>query len=148
MAKMTRKKIVEEIINNFQIIKNKMYGHVMSGRPGSMTHSQWFVMHLIGVAKKTSIKEISQVLGISSSAATQLVNGLQENDYVERTVDKKDRRELRLVISKQGKKEMAVMRKKNLALVQHFFKPLSQAELKQYVKLQKKILSSHSNHEA
>ncbi len=137
-----RKKILENILNNFQIIKNNMYGQfaIESGR--HITHSQWFVLSIIEKIDKASVKDIAKILGITQSAATQLVNGLVDNKYVARKLNEKDRRETDLFISKKGRKELLVMKKKQIAMAAVFFKVLNEKELRQYLKIQNKILSS------
>ncbi len=98
-----RKKAIQEIINNFQIVKNRMHAKLMS-EPNAITNSQWFVLDIIDRHADFGIKDVSLMLGISSSAATQLVNSLVDNGYVARSQDLKDRRGLNLALSKKGKK--------------------------------------------
>ena len=137
-----RKKIIEDILNNLQIIKNKMYFKFISEPARHITHSQWFVLSIINKNFQASLKDVSKMLGISPSAATQLVNSLVDNGYVARSVNAKDRREADLVISKKGKKELIAMKKKQILMAETLFKVLSEQELKSYLKIQNKILSN------
>ena len=91
-----RKKAIEQIVNNFQILKNKMYLKVVINQKKEITNSQWFVLCIIEKHPNFGIKEISKILSISSSAGTQLVNGVVKNGYVLRATNLKDRRELNL----------------------------------------------------
>ena len=136
----TRKKLTEQIINNFHIMKNKMYGKVIAEYKNNITNSQWFVLCIIDEDSAFGIKHISKMLSISSSAATQLVNGLEKKGYVIRATNRQDRRGLNLTLSKQGKKQIMVIRKRHMQMVEDLFKPLSNEDLHQYLKLQIKIL--------
>ncbi len=135
-----RQKAIENILNNFQVIKNKMYFKFISEGAHHITHSQWFVLSIVEKTDKASVKDIAKILGITQSAATQLVNGLVDNKYVARTTNKKDRRETDLCISKKGKKQLILMKKKQVATAADFFKVLSEKELRQYLAIQNKIL--------
>jgi len=91
-----RKKMIEEIMATFHAMRNKMHVTLMqSGHRDSITHSQLFVLAIIEKCHDIGIKEISKKLNISSSAATQLVDGLVENGYVVRKADAADRRHRR-----------------------------------------------------
>ncbi|MCR3922521.1 MAG: MarR family transcriptional regulator [Firmicutes bacterium] len=48
------------------------------------------------------ISEISHMMHVTSPTVTQLVNGLAKSGYVERTIDPKDRRSIRVTLTKQG----------------------------------------------
>ena len=136
-----RKKIIEEVINNFQVMKNKMHAKTMVSGNHAITNSQWCVLDIIDRNDNISIKEVSSILSISPSATTQLVNLLEVNNYVVRYVDPSDRRELNLTLSKNGKKHIVSIRKKHVAIVEELFYALNEKELKEYLKLQTKIIS-------
>ena len=132
---------MEQIINNFHIIKNKMYAKVVIEHSNIITNSQWFVLCIIDKHPDFSIKDISKILSISSSAATQLVNGLVKKGYVIRTRNTKDKRGLHLIISPKGKKQIMVITRKHIQFAEKLFSPLNEKELNQYITLQNKIIS-------
>ena len=72
-----RAKQIEEILLSFYNARQKIISQGKFLRPETdITFSQWAVLEIIGRKNKISINEISKALRISSSAATQLVNGL------------------------------------------------------------------------
>ena len=137
----SRRKVIQEIIHNFQVIKHKIYTHLVGESTNGITRSQGLVLDIIHRYPEISIKDIAKILGISSSAATQLVHGLVRHKYVVRIVNKKDRRGLNIILSKKGKQEIVSMKRERLVMAETFFEGLSKKELEQYLKFQAKILS-------
>jgi|SRR3989344_143879 len=143
-----RKRIIEEIMACLNATKNKMQFKVMAqGHKGRITHSQWFVLSMIEANKDMGIKDISNMLSITSSAATQLVDGLMKSGYVVRKTNKQDHRFLDINLSSKGQKIIGITRKKHLQSMETIFNSLSHNELKTYLSLQKKILNNilHKN---
>jgi DNA-binding MarR family transcriptional regulator len=138
---MARKELIDNLLNNFQVVKNRMHAVIAAELNSGITTSQWFVLCSIERNKNFGIKELAQVFGISSSAGTQLVNALVKDAYVVRSTGAKDRRELDLKLSKKGKKIVLQLRKKQVAMAKEFFKGLNDKELKQFVTLQNKLIS-------
>lgn len=127
---------------NFHSMRNKMHAKIMqSGHKGRITHSQLFVLSIIEQHNNIGLKKISKMLSISSSAATQLVDGLVDNGYVVRKANSKDRRALQLELSTKGSKHITGLKNKRMKIVSALFDVLNDKELETYLKLHKKILS-------
>ncbi len=138
-----RKKTIEEIMESFQVMKNKVQNKFFHSADNNLvTFSQWFVLVIIEQYRGIGIKEISSKLGISSSAATQLVDGLVDNGYAKRNDDPKDRRALQLKLSSKGKKYIIAKEKKHTKNMEKFFNVLNDRELAAFLRLHKKILSN------
>lgn len=141
-----RKKVIEEIMASFHAMRNKMHVTMAQSEPkDAITHSQLFVLAIIEKCHDIGIKEISKKLSISSSAATQLVDGLVENGYVVRKADAADRRALQLELSVKGRSHIAELKNKRLETIATLFDALNDRELKTYLNLHKKILSKITN---
>ncbi len=139
----SRKQLIEEIGASFHALRNKMQAKVIQpGLKDCITHSQLFVLSIVEQNHDIGIKEISKKLGISSSATTQLVDGLVENNFVVRKTDAKDRRALQLELSPKGKKHISQMKKNYMKTMTFLFDTLSDRELETYLSLHKKILTS------
>ena len=137
-----RKKLIEEIEASFYAIKNKMRAKIARGRhKDCVTHSQFFVLTMIERRRDIGIRAISKNFNISSSAATQLVDGLVENGYVVRKAGLKERRVLRLELSPKGRKRITDLKNKRAKIIAALFDALNDEELKIYLRLHKKILS-------
>lgn len=136
-----RKQLIEEILNSFHGLRHKMKAKSFNLEKNRITHSQWFVLGIIEHCKGASIKDISGMLEMSSSAVTQLVDGLVKNGYVLRHDNPKDRRSLQLEVSPKGKKQIGVLKEKRINEMSKLFDALSDRELKIYLRLHKKIMS-------
>jgi DNA-binding MarR family transcriptional regulator len=68
---------IEEILQCFQATKQKLMkmAHFLTERE-QIPYSQWMVLHVIYHNEGIGIKELSHILGTTSSAATQLVDNL------------------------------------------------------------------------
>ncbi len=140
-----RKQLVGEIMANINAFKNRMHSKILQeGKKNRITHSQWFLLCLIDQQKDMGIKEVSKMLGITSSATTQLVDGLVESGYMQRKINYRDRRSLTLTLSKKGRKNIADIKKKYTKSMEDLFKALTTEELETYNMLHKKILTSAS----
>lgn len=137
---MSRAKLIENIINNFQVVKNKISTTMAEESRGGITNSQWFVLYLIEKHDKISVKAISESLCISSPASTQLINALVKDGYVMRAASANDKRQLDLKLSAKGRKKIAEMKKRHVATAKGFFKALSDKELGQLLALQNKMI--------
>jgi DNA-binding MarR family transcriptional regulator len=137
-----RKELVEEILNSFHGMRHKMRTKSFNLDKNRITHSQWFVLGIIEHCKDTSIKDISGILGMSSSAATQLVDGLVRNGYVSRRTDPNDRRSVKLEISAKGNKQISALKEKRINEMAKLFEALTDSELEIYLKLHKKMVSN------
>jgi len=137
-----RKKIIEEILNGFYTIRQRMKEKATKQIGKSLiTQSQWFVLSIIEQGTGEKVKDISCLLEMSSSAVTQLVDGLVHNGFVIRKTNKNDRRAVRLTLSLKGKKQIQAMKEKRINGVVELFESLSDEELHTYLTLHKKITS-------
>lgn len=67
--------------------------------------ASWFpVFYILSVEGEVSIRQISNQLGITHSAASQMVSNLQEKGYIKSTVSKKDARHKVVASTPKGQK--------------------------------------------
>ncbi len=138
-----RKQLIEEISANFHAIRNTMQSKIMGpALRGGITHSQLFALMVIEQNHNIGIKEASRMLGISSSAATQLVDALVDEGYVTRRADTNDRRALHLTLSPKGSKHIAALKKAHAKLMTSVFGALTTSELQTFLTLHKKIVAT------
>jgi DNA-binding MarR family transcriptional regulator len=141
---MPRREIfIEEIMHSFHSFRSMIRAKVASlSHANHITHSRWIVLKLIEQAGEPSIKHLSEMLGMSSSAVTQFVDALVESGYVKRRDDPKDRRIVKLTLSPKGKKHITATKSKRVTEMADLFGALTDSELEEYARLQKKIVSS------
>jgi DNA-binding MarR family transcriptional regulator len=136
-----RKQKVKELLENFQSLRRSMAFHA----PGALnipriTPSQWGVLMFVEQKSKSSVKDVAKALGITSSAATQLIDGLVASGYMVRETPEKDRRTVVLTLSKKTKAQVDKMKKEGLRKFLYLFEVLNDKEFGQYILLNKKIV--------
>ena len=140
-----RKQHIENIIRNMHAIRRKLMAihgaksPFMKFQKTPITLSQWPVLVTLMEKDRVGVKEIAESLGITSSASTQLVDGLVKNGYLVRESDANDRRALLLRLSDKHRRKMSEIRATAMKRFNHMFDALSDNELIQYAKLNKKI---------
>ncbi len=88
----------------------------------------------------STVKDVAQALGMTSSAATQLVDGLVASGYVLRRVHAEDRRAVILTLSAKTNHNVERMKRQGVRALLKFFAVLNDREFNQYVALNKKIV--------
>src|ERR1035437_1406312 len=129
-----RKQKIEELIENLHSLKRTM----VFGASGGMnmpriTPSQWGVLMFIEQRGETTVKDIANTLKITSSAATQLVDGLVVSRYVARKNSESDRRTVILTLTKNTKAQVDKMKKEGLEKFLELFEVLNDKEFNQYI---------------
>jgi DNA-binding MarR family transcriptional regulator len=66
--------------------------------------AQCHVILDIGLYQKTTISQLSDNLNLDKSTLSRTIDGLVNMDFVERVIDPKDRRYMKLSLTEQGKK--------------------------------------------
>lgn len=95
-----RKECIESITQSMYAIRHKALAcdsaksTFTHPEKNSITPSQLAVLETVMEKQPTNLKDIAEGLGITSSAATQLVDGLVGKDYLVREHRQQDRRVL------------------------------------------------------
>ncbi len=139
---MQRTEMITSFLENMALLKRLMRPNkqTKSAHLG-MTPAQIGIMITLAHEGPKSIKELSELLCMSSSAATQLVDGLVRARLLQRTEDAKDRRKISVTLTATGKKKLATARKTHLSAITTLFKPLTDTEIHELYRLQQKIIS-------
>lgn len=140
-----RKEIIEGLLRNIHVMKHKLMVGYTSKKSLLITPSQGFVLRFVAENKLSNTKAIAQTLHISSSAATQLIDGLVEKGYLTRTASADDRRVMSLSLSKKAKTLFKKFKEHGLEKMTGLFSALTDKELAQYAALSKKITDSILN---
>ncbi|MFZ2522982.1 MAG: MarR family winged helix-turn-helix transcriptional regulator [Minisyncoccia bacterium] len=141
-----RERKVKELMEGFQSLSHSIaFSPVGTGKIHRITPSQWGVLMMIEDRKESTVKDVANVFNITSSAATQLVDGLVNNGHVIREEHAEDRRQVALTLSKNTKTQMEKMKKQFSEHVLKLFEVLSDKEFNQFVFFHKKIFERHLN---
>lgn len=135
-----RKKQIEKLLEDLQVMKRKMIaGTSFHPKSTHITASQWLVLQYLRKNEGATIKEVARTLGMTSSAATQLVEPLVQKGYIDRKTSSGDKRALNLSLSEKSKKRMEALRKKRILDMEHAFDMLTDMEFESYCRLLGKI---------
>jgi DNA-binding MarR family transcriptional regulator len=135
-----RARLIGEIIESLHAVRHKFVPDSRSfSDANQITFSQLVVLRIISRHDGIGIKELAGNLGITSSAATQLVDGLDKKDYLKREGSSEDRRALKIGLSDKGKEKIDSLRTQNLKKLFSVFEVLDDDELVEYCDLNKKI---------
>jgi len=92
--------------------------------------------------------ELSKLMGTSASAVSQLVNRLEQDGYIKRTINQKDRREILVELDERGHSYFRKQEEIELKIIQKYYSKLEMDELiklkETFLKL-KQIVSDEQN---
>jgi DNA-binding MarR family transcriptional regulator len=140
----TRKRTMDLLLHDIHAIRHKMMAGHVGKHHFNITPSQGFVLRIVATNPDASVKTVSRELRITSSAATQLVEGLVKKGYLKRAVNPQDRRAVTLAIAPKAQALFKKFKAHGMAKMQRLFAGLTDRELAQYAALNKKILNSIS----
>ena len=103
--------------------------------------SQWLVLHQVGHQNGIGVKELAAALGVTSSAATQLVDGLVKKGLLVRQPSEEDRRALRLSLPEESRKRIDKMMEHRLTRMVAIFGVLDDTEFQNLLDLLNKVIS-------
>jgi len=138
----TRKQKVEALMENIHSMRRHMtFRSTGSREMPRITPSQWGALMVIEQHGGSTLKDMAESLVITSSAATQLVDGLVASGYVTRGTSTEDRRAITLTLSKKTEVHITKMKKQIVQEFLNFFAVLNDTELDQFLVLNKKIVA-------
>lgn len=140
-----RKKVIEGLLQNMHAMRHKLMVGYADKKELAITPSQGFVLRFVAKNSSANVKAIAEALNITSSAATQLIDGLVDNGYLVRKDDPSDRRVITLSLSEKAKKLFNDFQKQGLEKMTELFDALNDEELVKYVALTKKIMDKVIN---
>ncbi len=136
---LTRKEKIEEIMRNFMSIKRMLMENHQPQKDLPVTPTQLQVLFVVKHCEGIGAKEIADKLGVSSSAATQLIDILVDNGYLTRENDTKDRRAINISLSQKARKTFCKFKDRALLKITSVLDILTDNELDQYQTLSEKI---------
>jgi DNA-binding MarR family transcriptional regulator len=140
---LSRKQKIETLLEDLKLLRRTMTFRVAgSANIHKITPSQWGVLMFVEQRGTVTVKDAAKALGITSSAATQLIDGLVSNGYVTRGTDPVDHRIVTLTLSKKSKNHVDIMKRIALQRFLKIFKVLNDKEFDQYLALNKKIVTN------
>lgn len=102
--------------------------------------AQMGLLFMIHEKQSVISKDLAKHMHISRSAIAQLLDGLAELGYIERSEDTKDRRIVHLSLSKKGKSVLKRLEKRRRAIFDELVCELSEDELRAGIAIQEAML--------
>ncbi|AWI37471.1 MarR family transcriptional regulator [Bacillus safensis FO-36b] len=114
-----------------------------------LTDKQHIVLNFIEQKGGSSPIQIAQQLGITQSAVSQLLNTLEKKEWIRRSINPNNRRELHVELSEKAKTYLENMRKVELAIIEKYYSALSFDEISTLTSIYEKLdqLIPHQNEE-
>jgi DNA-binding MarR family transcriptional regulator len=135
-----RKTQIESILQSIHAIKHQLLtGNYILSPHNQIPGSQWIVLRIVFQNEGIGIKELSGFLGISSSAATQLVDSLVKKGLLIREQSPDDRRALKIRLTAKTNELIENAQSRVLEKVHSLFDGFSDEELQQYCDLSSKF---------
>lgn len=134
---MVKEELIQSIIESAYKIQRPALN--VSWKECGLSHAQVSMLYLLLYRDGASVKDISEHLGVTKSAITQLLDPLVDKDLVRRQPDPKDRRIVHLHLTAQGKAMLKKLAKYKFAGLRAALENLTNQELRQLQKLHKKM---------
>ena len=140
-----RQQLVTDIFNNMSAMRRLMMSPLPTAKkkPTGPTHAQMGVMFCLSHNNNIGVKDLAKCFDMTSSAATQLINGLVKRGWVTRKTTTADRRKHALHLSPTGQRILKnIIAQRSADLAKHL-QVLSDKELTQLKNIQQKIIANH-----
>ncbi len=137
---MNRSVAINQLFENMGATRRMMSkAHGQSPVKNMPTRGQLGILMMLGDESVMGIKELAEKFAMSSSAVTQLVDGLVDDGFVTRKEDADDRRKIGLSLTPSGKKKLVESKKEHLASLAKLFAPLTDDELRTFLHISNKV---------
>jgi DNA-binding MarR family transcriptional regulator len=103
--------------------------------------SQLQLLQLIEHAQPISLKTLASDMRLTPGAITQLIDGLVDAGYVQRTASTADRRVTVAALTPAGQEKIGMLKRKKQALLGKVVADLDDEELAVYLRVQQKMLA-------
>src|SRR6478609_1772322 len=99
-----KQQVIDQLIESISLMRRSMEQRKSASPNCAFSPVQAELLYILIMNKSLSIKEIAAMTHNSSSATTQIVEGLVKGGFLVRSENKKDRRIVHVSVSAQGKK--------------------------------------------
>lgn len=110
---------------------------------GSLTMTQLETLGYILRNPNHTMRDVAEYLSIAPPSATEIVDSLSKEKYVERVANSKDRREVKLRATKKGKLARDKAKKISEKRIREATAKLTALEKKQLIKILQKIVKDN-----
>ncbi len=136
-----RESLIREIFRDMISVRREIFGQrAVSHSALGVPRAQGMALHIVANAAGLGIKQIADVMRVSSSAATQFVDSLVRAGLLTRESDPDDRRTVRVSLTSAGKSKLEEFQRLHFQNATEVFSSLSDQELSTFHALLRKII--------
>jgi DNA-binding MarR family transcriptional regulator len=139
---MNRSKLIQEIFEDMARFKRATQGSQAEAKGIGFSRSQLELLFTVAHHERMSGRQIADALGISTSAASQLIDPLVDQGLLARTEDERDRRITHISFTAKGKTALKDVKAGYLARMASSMDALSDKDLETLQRLHRKMLDS------
>lgn len=137
---MAKEDLIQEIVE--MMARSQRPAHFSAWHKIGLSPSQLSMLIMLSYHKQLQVKQVAEFLGVTKSAASQLMDPLVKKAYVGRTPDQKDRRIAYFSVTADGRKILKKLHKLKFAGLRSRLGKLSADELTQLAQICRKIAAS------
>lgn len=137
---MHRDELLARISEHFLAFKRRMHTHAAQDS-SSLPPAQLALLVHLHHHGPTNGGKLAEHFGMTSSAVTQLLDGLQKHSLIERQADTQDKRRTQIHVSSLGQERLQVLQKQHTDRINKLFTRLDDRELLSFLHLLDKLAS-------
>lgn len=130
---------VKQINEADYTINRLIYKHYKKYLASSITTQQAVLLDIVYYANKITVGEIALEMNISSSAVSQLIAKMEKNQFICRTINPDNRREIFITLDTKGREYFDKQERVERAVADRLFSKLSLSELNELERITKKL---------
>ncbi|WP_159439884.1 MarR family winged helix-turn-helix transcriptional regulator [Bacillus sinesaloumensis] len=104
-----------------------------------ITTKQSIVLHHVYQAGTITVNELAQLMKISASATSQLLNKLESEQYIKREINPNNRREILISLGSKGKEMYKESEKIDQVIMEKYYSKLTEEEMIQFQTIVRKL---------
>lgn len=145
MTNNSRDHLIQSLFENMNAMQRSMHAHKQKlfGEQ-TVSSSQLELLFTISFAQPVSSKQLAAQLHLTPGAVSQMLESLEQQNYVERRTSETDRRVQYLRISPEGELLLKSAEKRRRDFIQAVIKDLTDEELQVWLRVQEKM-ANHFN---
>nr|WP_275695652.1 MarR family transcriptional regulator [Fredinandcohnia sp. SECRCQ15] len=104
-----------------------------------LTPKQTMVVHHVHQSTTITVNELAHLMNISASAVSQLLNKLEQENYVKREINPNNRREILITLGSKGLELYDEYDKIDQKIIDKYYSKLTEDEMIQFQSIVKKL---------
>lgn len=142
MYNLLSEKLLQQINYFTNLINREQHHQNFKANESKVSRAQGHLLGLLVVQDGITQKELSTQLQIRPASLGELVDKLEQTGYVERRVNKKDKRISNVYLTEEGRRSANEVMQARMELVNSIFSGLSEEEMNQLSTLMNKLILS------